>query len=163
MQQQKLSFTINIYENVSELPEKDQELLAMAIASKAKAYAPYSKFRVGAAVRLQDGTVVLGNNQENASYPSGLCAERVAVFQAKALYPDVPVNTIAISSSSEEQPIHKPAAPCGNCRQAVAEYEQQQASPIRILLRGLDGPIYECSSMSDLLPLSFDNSYLKTT
>ena len=162
MQQQKLSFTINIYEDLSELSPEDRDLLSKAVASKAKAYAPYSNFRVGAAVRLKDGTVILGNNQENVSYPSGLCAERVAVFHAKALHPEIPITTIAISSSSEENPIHKPAAPCGNCRQAISEYEQQQASPIRILLRGIDGPIYECVSMSDLLPLSFDNSYLNS-
>lgn len=158
MREENIAFTFKIYDSPTELPDQDQELLQMAIDSKSKAYAPYSKFKVGAAVQLQNGKVILGNNQENASYPSGLCAERVAVFQAKALYPEIPIVTLAISSSAES----KPAAPCGNCRQAIAEYEQNQESTLKLILQGKDGPVYVFESMAQLLPFSFDNSYLNS-
>ena len=109
---------------------------------------------------LQNGEVVIGNNQENASYPSGLCAERVAVFQAGALYPGVTIKAIAISATSLDRKITTPAAPCGNCRQAILEYETRQKTPITIFLMGESGQILRCESMADLLPLGFDNSFL---
>lgn len=156
MQEKNVAFKITVYENLSDLEPIDRGLMERAVAAKSKAYAPYSKFKVGAAVLLENGEIVTGNNQENASYPSGLCAERVAAFHAKAQFPEVPIVAIAISASTEDQP----AAPCGNCRQAIAEYEQNQKTPIRILLRGTNGPVYQCKSMADLLPLSFNSSYL---
>src|SRR5690606_31683086 len=100
-------------------------------------------------------------NQENASYPSGLCAERVAVFQAGAQYPGMSIKAIAVTAASKSYTVKKPAAPCGNCRQAIAEYENRQQNPIRLLLMGEQGAIILCSSLVDILPLAFDRSYLK--
>ena len=110
---------------------------------------------------LDNSEIVIGNNQENASYPSGLCAERVALFQAGAKYPNVAIHTIAISASSNIDKVDKRAAPCGNCRQAIAEYEQKQNSPIAILMMGFSGKIFKCESLEDILPLAFGSSYLK--
>ena len=135
--------------------------MAIAEQTRKDAYAPYSNFQVGAAVLLANGEIVIGNNQENASYPSGLCAERVAVFQAGARFPDVVIKAIAISAASSRVKVSKPAAPCGNCRQSIAEYEQKQKSPIVILMKGESGPVYQADSIADLLPLTFGNSYLK--
>ncbi len=146
---------------MEELPAADLELMKAAIAARDQAYAPYSGFRVGAAVLLENQQVVIGNNQENASYPSGLCAERVAVYQAGARFPGVALRAIAISAASDRISVDTPAAPCGNCRQAIAEYEQRQAEGIRLLLMGATGPVYECSSLSDLLPFTFGRANLQ--
>jgi cytidine deaminase len=124
------------------------------------AYAPYSEFKVGAAVLLSNGEVVIGNNQENASYPSGLCAERVAVFQAGAKYPGVAIMKIAIVAGSAIKTSNKPAAPCGNCRQAIFEYENRQEKPIELLLAGTSGEVYKCPSVHSLLPLAFGSQFL---
>jgi len=161
MQNQRISFELSIFKTPDELPEELRQLLEIAEKSRADAYAPYSCFKVGAAVLLENGEVIIGNNQENASYPSGLCAERVAVFHAGARYPDVPIKAIAITAASSKVKVDKPAAPCGNCRQAISEYEQKQNSPISILMRGETGLIYLTNSMADLLPLTFGNSFLK--
>ncbi len=161
MQKKKISFDLSIYQSPEELEQKLQELLQAAEKSRADAYAPYSNFMVGAAVLLENGETVIGNNQENASYPSGLCAERVAVFQAGARYPDITIIAIAISSGSTKFSVDKPAAPCGNCRQAIAEYELKQDRPITIILRGGEGPVYKIDSIADILPLTFGNSYLQ--
>jgi cytidine deaminase len=134
--------------------------MEMAVKARADAYAPYSNFKVGAAVLLLNGETVIGNNQENASYPSGLCAERVAIFQAGARYPGVPVNAIAISASSGNFDLKSPAAPCGNCRQAIHEYEQHYNSPVKILMMGVSGEVFMCDSIADLLPLAFGKTYL---
>lgn len=160
MKKIKIGFELHAYENESSLPEEHKNLLGHAKKAREKAYAPYSKFKVGAAVLLENGEIVIGNNQENASYPSGLCAERVAVFQAGAIFPDVKIEAIAITSSSEYNQTMKPAAPCGNCRQAIAEYEQKQHSLITMLMMGKSGPIYVTESIADLLPLAFDSSFL---
>ena len=157
----KISFDIIVYESLEELQERDRNLLKKSIEARANAYAPYSNFQVGAALELENGEIVIGSNQENASYPSGLCAERVAVFYAGAKFPDVPINTLAISIYSPNYEVLEPAAPCGNCRQAIFEYEYKQKSPIRILMMGASGKIIECSSLADILPLGFNNSYLK--
>nr|WP_299385638.1 cytidine deaminase [Allomuricauda sp.] len=160
MKKQHIGFDLAIYEGPEELSQMEQKLLRDAEKARENAYAPYSSFKVGAAVLLENGEVVIGNNQENASYPSGLCAERVAVFQAGAKYPGVPIKTIAITATSKDFKVETPAAPCGNCRQSIMEYEQRQKNPIVILLRGEVGPIYKCSSMADILPLAFSNSFL---
>ncbi|WP_047247565.1 cytidine deaminase [Maribacter thermophilus] len=157
----KISFDITVYDSLNELKESDRKLLGLAVEARKNAYAPYSKFNVGAAVLLENGEVEIGSNQENASYPSGLCAERVAIFHAGAKFPGVPVKTIAITAASEDYEVTVPAAPCGNCRQAIFEYEFKQKSPIRLLLMGASGSIVECASLEDILPLGFNNTYLK--
>lgn len=160
MKKQKLSFELSIFDDLFELSEDDRALMTKAIGSRKNAYAPYSNFQVGAAVLLENGKVVIGSNQENACYPSGLCAERVAIFQAGALYPGVVVKTVAITATSINRVIDTPAAPCGNCRQAMSEYEFKQNEPIRLLLMGETGKVIQCNAISDILPLGFDSSYL---
>ncbi|MDF0709003.1 MAG: cytidine deaminase [Bacteroidota bacterium] len=160
MEKRKIGFELLVFEDEKELSQNEQKLLREAMEAKENAYAPYSKFKVGAAVLLDNGEVVIGNNQENSSYPSGLCAERVAVFQAGAKYPGVTIKTIAITASSANHEVQEPAAPCGNCRQSIIEYEQKQGSSISLLLRSEKGPIYKCNSVSDILPLAFNSSFL---
>ena len=160
MKKKKIAFDLLIFDTLSDLSQNDQKLLKDAITARSDAYAPYSKFKVGAAVLLENGEVVIGNNQENASYPAGLCAERVAVFQAGARYPGVPITAIAISTLPSMKADAIPAAPCGNCRQSIVEYEQRQQSPISLIMGSEKGPIYKCSSMGDILPLVFDGSFL---
>ncbi|MBT8300660.1 MAG: cytidine deaminase [Maribacter sp.] len=160
MKKQTISFELSVFESLEELNEQDHRLMLLAIAARKDAYAPYSNFKVGAAVLLENGEVVIGSNQENASYPSGLCAERVAVFQAGAKFPGVTIKSIAITAKSNTHLVTKPAAPCGNCRQAISEYEYKQESPIELILMGEQGDIIKCQSLDDLLPLSFNNSYL---
>jgi len=161
MQRKKIVFDYVIYMGLEELPQTDRHLMEEAITAREQAYAPYSGFKVGAAILLENDQIVLGNNQENASYPSGLCAERVAVYQAGARFPGLTIRAIAISSASEHLDVNKPAAPCGNCRQAIAEYENRQLEGIRILMMGATGPVYQCHSIADLLPLAFGRSNLE--
>ena len=156
----ELRFQITVYKNLNELAPKDKALMLQAVSARKNAYAPYSNFRVGAAVSLANAEIVIGSNQENASYPSGLCAERVAIFHAGAKFPNVSVNTVAISAASDNYEVTSPAAPCGNCRQAMYEYEFKQKQPIRLLLMGEKGSIIECSSVDDILPLGFNSSFL---
>lgn len=156
----KITFELKIFESEEAMDVVDANLLKAAVQARNKAYAPYSKFQVGAAVLLGNGEVVLGNNQENSSYPSGLCAERVAIFHAGANYPDEKILAIAVSATSKDYEVKEPAGPCGNCRQAIAEYEFKQKSPITFLMRGESGPIYKCGAIADLLPLAFNNSFL---
>ena len=160
MKKIKIGFELQAFDHEDSLPMEHKGLLKHAKNARKQAYAPYSNFKVGAAVLLENGEVVIGSNQENASYPSGLCAERVAVFQAGAKYPGVTIKAIAISSSLENIKTKRPAAPCGNCRQSIAEYEQKQKSAITILMMGRSGPVYLSESIADLLPLAFDNSFL---
>ncbi|WP_420604349.1 cytidine deaminase [Flagellimonas sp.] len=160
MKKKQIGFELTIFDNPDELSQIEQKLLSDAERARENAYSPYSNFKVGAAVLLENGEVVVGNNQENSSYPSGLCAERVAVFQAGAIYPGVTIKTIAISATSKDYVVDIPAGPCGNCRQSIIEYEQKQKSPISILLRGQVGPIYKCDSMDHILPLAFSSSFL---
>ena len=160
MRKQKISFELQVYETMDELEPQDHKLLQSAIKARKNAYAPDSNFYVGAAVLLENEAVVLGSNQENASYPSGLCAERVAVFQAGSIYPGITIKAIAITAMSKTHLVEKPAAPCGNCRQAISEYEFKQKKPISILLMGEKGEIIKCNSLSDILPLGFNNTYL---
>jgi len=155
-----ISFDITVHSSFDELNNKDQILMKAAIKARQDAYAPYSNFNVGAAVLLENGVIVEGNNQENASYPSGLCAERVAVFYAGAKFPGIRIKAIAISAASATHEVSEPAAPCGNCRQAISEYEFRQGDPIKILLMGETGSIIECDSLADLLPLGFNSTFL---
>jgi len=131
-----------------------------AIETRKKAYAPYSKFRVGAALLLDNGKIVLGSNQENAAYPSGLCAERVAIFSAGTLYPDAKMVKIAISATSDTNPTLTPIPPCGACRQSISEYEIKQEAAIELYFMGESGSIYKSDSLKNLLPLVFDKKVL---
>lgn len=131
-----------------------------AIEVRKQAYAPYSKFRVGAAILLENGKVVIGSNQESAAYPSGLCAERVAVFQAGSLYPNTKILKIIISATSDISPTKRPTPPCGACRQSISEYEQKQDVPIEIYFMGETGEVYKSDSLENLLPLSFHKDFL---
>ena len=160
MEKHPIGFDLIVYHDRNELQLSDRELLEASEEALKAAYAPYSEFKVGAALRLEDGTVVIGSNQENASFPSGLCAERVAVFQAGARFPGKTIETIAISVHSSADLPAKPAAPCGNCRQAIYEYEMRQKAPIRYLMQGQNGTIYECPSTQAILPLGFEGSQL---
>ncbi|MFH6604557.1 cytidine deaminase [Maribacter algicola] len=161
MDKRTITFELLVFDSFDELSSIDKTLMTSAIEARENAYAPYSKFRVGAAVLLENGEVVIGNNQENASYPSGLCAERVAVFHAGARFPRVAIKSIAISAASKDYVVDDPAAPCGNCRQSISEYEVRQGSPIAILMMGEKGSVLKCGSVADILPLAFDSSYLK--
>lgn len=128
--------------------------------ARENAYAPYSHFKVGAAIKLSSGAITLGNNQENAAYPSGLCAERVAIFHAGATFPKETIIAMAISARSQNHILNVPIGPCGACRQSMAEYEQKQKSPIAVYFMGESGKIIKVDSVMDLLPFGFDNTYL---
>lgn len=155
-----ISIEYNSYKNSKELPIKDQELLAKSVSFAGDAYAPYSKFNVGAAIALKNGQVVAGSNQENAAYPSGLCAERVAMFSASANFRDEEMETIAIYAASETT-AQKQISPCGSCRQVMVEYEVKQNKNIRVLLMNASKEVWEFYSCRDLLPLAFDFTALK--
>jgi cytidine deaminase len=150
----KLEILIHVLKT-EELSAGDERLRVSAVRAARHAYAPYSQFRVGAAVLLEDETIIEGNNQENVVYPSGLCAERVALFYASASHPAVPVVAIAIAAIKvKDGDVREPVSPCGACRQALLETEQRYGKPIRILMCGGDEVIV-VSSAKDLLPLSF--------
>lgn len=151
---------LEVFDSISELPNDIQELMNKAHEARENAYAPYSHFKVGAALRLDSGEIVLGNNQENAAFPSGLCAERVAVFHAGATNPDTIINTLAITARSMNHKVLTPIPPCGACRQSLAEYEVKQKSPMAIYFMGETGKVVKANSVKDLLPLIFDSSYL---
>ncbi|AWG25214.1 cytidine deaminase [Flavobacterium kingsejongi] len=158
----KITIPVNftVFDSLEELPATVRTLMEEAVAIRKKAYAPYSKFRVGAAIQLDNGKVVVGSNQENAAYPSGLCAERVAIFQAGALYPDAKMLTMAISATSDNKPVVSPIPPCGACRQSIAEYETRQDVPIVMYFMGETGEIYQSDSLQNLLPFVFDKNHL---
>ena len=137
-----------------ELTDSDKRLIEAAIEATKRSYAPYSHFHVGAAAMLDDGTIVTGSNQENAAYPSGLCAERTALFHAGSEYPDKAVTTLAIAVSNCDGLTEQPVTPCGACRQVMLEAEQRYHRPIRMLMYGT-AYIYETRGTKDLLPLSF--------
>lgn len=150
----------SVFESVEQLPSDIQHLMTQAVVVRKNAYAPYSKFRVGAALLLDNGKIVLGSNQENAAYPSGLCAERVAVFQAGAIYPDAKILKMAITAASDTNQTTAPIPPCGSCRQSIAEYEIKQEVPIEIYFMGEIGSIYKSDSLKNLLPFMFDKNFL---
>mgnify|MGYP002635632430 CR=1 FL=1 len=149
------------YDTLQDLINSDQLLLNAAIEIAHTAYAPYSNFKVGAAILLANGEVVIGNNQENIAYPSGLCAERVAIFHAGAMHPNESISTIAIYAESDVMPVDTAISPCGACRQAIMEYRQKQTTPIRVILKPQQGKIWVFECISDLLPYAFDLKGLK--
>ena len=158
----EITFTtkFQVFDTVTALPNEVQDLMTQAIEVRKKAYAPYSKFRVGVAIALDNGKVVLGSNQENAAYPSGLCAERVAIFYAGAIYPDAKILKMVITAASDSNPTTAPIPPCGSCRQSIAEYEIRQDTPIEIYFMGEIGAIYKSESLKNLLPFMFDKKFL---
>ena len=141
----KVTITTNfdVFETIQELPTDIQNLMHEAVAIRKTAYAPYSHFKVGTAILLDNGEIILGSNQENAAYPSGLCAERVAVFYAGTKYPEAKILKMAISAASDNTTTSVPIPPCGACRQSIAEYEIKQNTPIEIYFMGEIGSIYK--------------------
>jgi len=149
------------YNSLEELLQDDRDLILLAKEAADTAYAPYSKFHVGAALRLENGICIKGSNQENVAYPSGLCAERVAMFTASTQYPGMPVTAIAITAKTDNFKIDTPITPCGSCRQVLAEYEHLFKKPIRIILTGETGSVFVIDKIEDLLPLGFKADELK--
>jgi len=161
MKELKVEATLFVFDSLEELPGDVKKLMMEAHKARENAYAPYSKFSVGAAIQLDTGDVVTGSNQENASYPSGLCAERTAIYYAGAQYPNATIARIAVTAGSNIKPTLTPIPPCGACRQAIAEYEVKQEIPIEIYFMGTSGKVVKSTSLADLLPLVFDKSFLK--
>ncbi len=157
-----VSVEIEEFESMNQLTEEDRSLMSGAIKSTESAYAPYSNFHVGAAVLLENGEIVTGSNQENVAYPSGLCAERVALFTAGAHFPNIPIKTIAITAQSDSFDISEPLAPCGACRQVMVEYEKKYMGKIRVILKGETGNIWVVQCVNDILPFSFSSDKLKS-
>ena len=160
MKKLTISADLEVYDSLDELPDEAKALMYKAIAARETSYSPYSNFKVGAAIFLENGEIVSGSNQENASYPAGLCAERTAIFYAGAKYPGVKMLKMAITARSLNQPVEVPIPPCGSCRQSIAEYEVKQDEPIEIYFMGEKGKVVKSNSIADLLPLTFDKSYL---
>ena len=160
---QEQRFDYEMYNDINELNKEDAALLEEARKTTQKAYAPYSNFLVGAAALFNNGEMVYGTNQENASYPVGICAERTLLASASMVQTDVPIKTIAISYNnlSRSGGSDKPISPCGMCRQSLAEYETRMAQPIRLILSGMEGKIMIIPTASQLLPFSFGSESMK--
>ncbi len=160
MEKINISTSATIFNDISELSEQDRMLMNKAIEAKETSYSPYSNFMVGAAILLENNEIILGSNQENAAYPSGMCAERVAVWKAGSQFPGVKIISLAITASSSTTKVDKPVGPCGACRQTLLEYEVKQNEPFEIIFMGEVGKIVKTESLSALLPFSFDSTYL---
>ena len=156
MTQTRLVINYQEYDSPAEMSPEDQELVAAAHEARKGSYSPYSNFQVGAALRLENGLIVKGANQENAAYPSGLCAERTAMFWASANYPDIPFDTLAISAADHGVLCELPASPCGSCRQVMAEYQKKYGRPLKVILVG-EKRIRKFAKVEDLLPIIFDS------
>lgn len=161
MQENKFEFNYTVYKSSDELPAPLNELLLKARAVTEQAYAPYSNFQVGAVARLSNGELVSGSNQENASFPVGLCAERVLLASAASQFPRVPIDTVAVSYKSDHHSSDHPISPCGICRQSLQEYENRMGHPVQLVLGGITGPVYVIDSASRLLPLAFTREELR--
>ncbi len=161
MNKEEYHFNYAVYDSIEALDPGDAALLAEARKVTAAAYAPYSRFNVGAVARLANGQTVAGTNQENASYPAGLCAERVLLSSAATLFPDMAIETMAISYHNMNGESDHPISPCGICRQSLAEYQERTKHPIRLLLSGMQGKIYVIENAGMLLPLSFGSADLR--
>jgi cytidine deaminase len=160
MKEKKIEISYKVFDDINELTKEDAWLLNEAREVTNQAYAPYSNFYVGAVAKLVNGEIVAGTNQENASYPVGLCAERVLLASASTLYPEVAIETMAISYHSGNGNSNQPIAPCGMCRQSLQEYEIRVKKPIRLILAGLEGKIFVFEKASQLLPLGFTSDDL---
>jgi cytidine deaminase len=160
MKEVKIESTIYVYDSLQELQPEIQMLMGKAAEAREKAYAPYSNFQVGTALFLDNNEIITGSNQENASYPSGLCAERTAIYYANSQYPNAKILRMAITAGSKNNKTITPIPPCGACRQAIAEYEVKQDTPIEIYFMGEVGKVAKSNSLSNLLPLIFDKTVL---
>ena len=152
----QINIELEVFDKLEELSAIEQSLVIKAKAIAKKAYAPYSKFNVGAALLLDNGEIISGNNQENAAYPSGICAERTAIFYANAQYPNQAVKALAVAVFRNGEYAEQPVTPCGSCRQVILETENRYNSPIRVIMTG-EKQIYVANSIKYLLPLSFDS------
>jgi cytidine deaminase len=150
-------FEYDVFHSIDELVPADANLLQKAREATIQAYAPYSQFHVGAAASLVNGLILTGSNQENASSPAGICAERVLLSAISALHPGIAVDSMAVSFNSELTRVDNPITPCGICRQTLQEYESRLNRPIRLLLSGKSGPVWVIPAAGMLLPLSFNN------
>lgn len=161
MKEKNISIKIYEYEEGEQLSAEDELLVNHATKAIETSYAPYSLFNVGAAVLLENGEIIIGSNQENTAYPSGLCAERVAIFNAKVKYPNMAIKAIAVTAHTNNFEIDSPISPCGGCRQVMVETEMRQDSKIKILMKGSTGPVLRVDGVESLLPLMFHEEKLK--
>ena len=161
MEKHEINISFEVYAGISELPIADAELLSEARNVTKLAYAPYSHFYVGAVAMMSNGEIVSGTNQENASFPAGICAERVLLSAASSVYPGESIDTLAISYFGEGKKSTHPLAPCGICRQSLVEFEERFKQPIRLILGGLEGEVYIFDSARKLLPLEFSGDDLR--
>lgn len=160
MRKIEMKITVLQYDTIEELESSDRQLIEKAIEAAKKAYAPYSKYKVGAALKLSNNEIITGNNQENAAYPSGLCAERVALFYANSQFPEIPVVSMAITAFQDGNQVKKAVYPCGSCRQVILEDEIRFNNNVRMILAGKE-KINIVESVKNLLPLYFDESAFK--
>jgi len=160
MIQKNIVVNFQEYQSIDDLDSLDRELVEKAIVAGSNAYSPYSNFHVGAAAKLGNGTVICGNNQENAAYPSGLCAERTALFYANANFPDQKIETLVVLGEKNGEALKDIVTPCGACRQVIWESQNRQKSPIRIILASKE-KVMIFEDINQLLPFSFDDSLLK--
>lgn len=160
MKKIEITTPLTIFDAVEELPKDVQMLVQKAVEARKSAYAPYSNFNVGSALLLENGIIITGSNQENAAYPSGICAERVAIWKASSDFPQVKVTKLVITASSNLKPVDSPVSPCGACRQTLFEYESKQEAFIEIYFMGETGKIFKTDSLKDLLPIAFSKALL---
>ncbi len=161
MKEHEIKFDVAVYDSIDELNKDDAFLLDEARSVTQFAYAPYSNFQVGAVAKLANGQIVAGTNQENASYPAGICAERVLLSSASSQYPGIAIDTIAISYNNLNGKSDKPVSPCGICRQSFTEFQQRVKKPIRLILSGMEGEVQVIENAAFLLPLVFGSDDLK--
>lgn len=161
MNKKEYKFLFEEYDSIEDLKKEDAWLLHEAREITNTAYAPYSRFLVGAVAKLNNGEIIAGTNQENASYPVGLCAERALLASAATVYPEVPIETMAISYQNSSRDGNEPISPCGMCRQALQEFEERTGQPIRLILGGLEGRVYIIEKAGQLLPLAFTAKELR--
>ena len=161
MKQASINIPVRIFPDFKTLEPIDALLLDAARTATEHAYAPYSNFSVGAAVRLSNGQILTGSNQENASFPAGICAERVVLSTASSIYPGIAVTDMALTYINKSGSSNRPISPCGICRQTLTEWEQRFGQSIRLILSGISGEIYVINRATDLLPLAFSSQQLK--
>ena len=158
--EREIKITFEAIPNYEALDQTEKKLFDAASKIRDKAYAAYSHFHVGCAILLENGEIITGSNQENAAYPSGLCAERTTIFWTAANFPDVKIKKLFVIGAPKDAVSSTPIPPCGACRQSILEYEAKQKDGIEIYFASLDGEIFKTESIRDLLPFSFDSSYL---
>lgn len=155
MKNELFKFSYEVYDSSDELSARDRSLLQSAQQATNKSHAPYSRFQVGAAALLANGEVINGGNQENASFPAGLCAEGVVLAAASAAFPGQPIETLAVSYHAHDRPSDHPISPCGICRQSLEEFKKRTGSPVRLILGGMEGKVIIVPDASVLMPLAF--------